>query len=114
MSSTTGLTRRSTASSLRYKENIVDIRTVPDLDPKKLLDVPVRAFKYKADYLDGNDDRSGQLLPGFIAEEVAETYSIAADLVEGQVESWNDRYVVPALLALVQDLNSRIKTLENK
>jgi hypothetical protein len=114
MSATTGLTRRSTASSLRYKENIVDIRTVAELDPKKLLDIPVRAFKYKADYLDSNDDRSGQLLPGFIAEEVAETYSIAADLVEGQVESWNDRYVVPALLALVQDLESRIKTLENK
>jgi hypothetical protein len=114
MSSTTGLTRRSTASSLRYKENIVDIRTVPELDPKKLLDVPVRAFKYKANYLDTNDDRSGSLLPGFIAEEVAETYPVAADLVEGQVESWNDRYVVPALLALVQDLESRIKILENK
>jgi hypothetical protein len=114
MSSSTGLTRRSTASSLRYKENIVDIRTIPELDPKKLLDVPVRAFKYRADYLDQNDDRSGALLPGFIAEEVAETYPVAADLVEGEVESWNDRYVVPALLALVQDLESRIKTLENK
>jgi hypothetical protein len=114
MSATNGLTRRSTASSLRYKENVVDIRTIPDLDPRKLLDIPVRAFKYKTDYLDGNDDRAGALLPGFIAEEVAQTYPIAADLVEGQVESWNDRYVVPALLALVQDLESRIKTLENK
>ncbi len=114
MSATNGLTRRSTASSLRYKENVVDIRTIPDLDPRKLLDIPVRAFKYKTDYLDGNDDRAGALLPGFIAEEVAQTYPIAADLVEGEVESWNDRYVVPALLALVQDLESRIKTLENK
>lgn len=114
MSSTTGLTRRSTASSLRYKENVVDIRTVQDLDPKKLLDVPVRAFTYKSDYLDENDDRSGVLLPGFIAEEVAQTYPVAADLVEGVVESWNDRYVVPALLALVQDLEARVKILENK
>jgi hypothetical protein len=112
MSSTTGLTRRSTASSQRYKENIVDIRTVADLDPRKLLDLPVRAFKYKADYLDAADDRSGALLPGFIAEEVAATYSVAADQVEGVIESWNDRYVVPGLLALIQDLHARVETLE--
>lgn len=111
---TTGLTRRSTASSLRYKENVVDIRTIVDLDPYKLLDLPVRAFKYKSDYLDSEDNRSGALLPGFIAEEVAESYPIAADFVDGQVESWNDRYVVPALLALVQDLNKRIEILESK
>jgi hypothetical protein len=112
MSSTTGLTRRSTASSQRYKENIVDIRTVADLDPRKLLDLPVRAFKYKADYLDAADDRSGSLLPGFIAEEVATTYSVAADQVEGVIESWNDRYVVPGLLALIQDLYKRVEILE--
>lgn len=114
MSSATGLTRRSTASSLRYKENIVDIRTVQDLDPNKLLNIPVRAFTYKSNYLDDTDDRSGILLPGFIAEEVAQNYPVAADLVDGQVESWNDRYVVPALLALVQDLNKRIEILESK
>jgi hypothetical protein len=112
MSATTGLTRRSTASSQRYKENIVDIRTVADLDPQKLLNLPVRAFTYKADYLDSADDRSGSLLPGFIAEEVANVYAIAADQVEGIVESWNDRYVVPAMLALIQDLHARIKILE--
>lgn len=114
MSSTTGLTRRSTASSQRYKENIVDIRSVADLDPSKLLDLPVRAFKYKADYLDAADDRSGAFIPGFIAEEVAATYSVAADQVEGIIESWNDRYVVPGMLALIQDLSNRVITLENK
>ena len=114
MSSINGLTRRSTASSQRYKENIVDIRSVADLDPSKLLDLPVRAFKYKADYLDAADDRSGAFIPGFIAEEVAATYSVAADQVEGIIESWNDRYVVPGMLALIQDLSNRVITLENK
>jgi len=114
MSSTTGLTRRSTASSQRYKENIVDIRTVAELDPRKLLDLPVRAFKYKTDYLDAADDRAGTLLPGFIAEEVATAYSVAADQVEGVIESWNDRYVVPGLLALIQDLTARVDALEGK
>jgi hypothetical protein len=114
MSATNGLTRRSTASSQRYKENIVDIRTVSELDPRKLLDLPVRAFKYRTDYLDAADDRAGALLPGFIAEEVASTYSIAADQVEGVIESWNDRYVVPGLLALIQDLSTRVDALEGK
>jgi hypothetical protein len=112
MSATTGLTRRSTASSLRYKEDVVDLRTVADLNPSKLLDVPVRAFRYKADYLDAADDRAGLMLPGFIAEEVASVYPIAADKVEGVVESWNDRFVVPGMLALIQDLHARVTTLE--
>jgi hypothetical protein len=107
-----GLTRRSTASSQRYKENIVDIRTVPELNPSKLLSLPVRAFTYKADYLVAADNRSGISLPGFIAEEVAETYEIAADIDDGQIESWNDRFVLPGVLALVQDLYARVEILE--
>jgi hypothetical protein len=114
MSATNGLTRRSTASSQRYKENIVDIRTVPGLDPNKLLSLPVRAFTYKADYLDSADDRFGDSLPGFIAEEVAEIYPIAADKDNGVIESWNDRFVVPGILALVQDLHARVTTLEGE
>jgi hypothetical protein len=112
MSATNGLTRRSTASSQRYKENIVDIRTVPALDPNKLLSLPVRAFTYKADYLDSADNRAGSALPGFIAEEVAQAYEIAADKNDGVIESWNDRFVVPGILALVQDLHARVETLE--
>lgn len=112
MSATNGLTRRSTASSQRYKENIVDIRTVPELNPNKLLSLPVRAFTYKADYLDSADNRSGIALPGFIAEEVAQAYEIAADKNDGVIESWNDRFVVPGILALVQDLHARVTTLE--
>jgi hypothetical protein len=114
MSATNGLTRRSTASSLRYKDNVVDLRTVADIDPKKLLDVPVRAFSYKTDYLDAADDRAGLMLPGFIAEEVAAVYPIAADKVDGVIESWNDRFVVPGMLALIQDLHARVATLEGE
>jgi hypothetical protein len=74
--------------------------------------LPVRAFSYKTDYLDSADDRAGLMMPGFIAEEVAEIYPIAADKDKGIVESWNDRIIVPSMLALIQDLNTRIKTLE--
>lgn len=109
---TGGRIARSTASSQRYKENIVDLSTVPELDPKKLLDLPVRAFTYKEGELPQTDDRYQQLIPGFIAEEVDAIYPIAADYVNGP-ESWNDRMIVPALLSLVQDLYKRIEKLEN-
>lgn len=111
--STGGRIARSTASSQRYKENIVDLVTVPELDPKKLLNLPVRAFSYKSDYLDPTDDRAGMLIPGFIAEEVDAIYPIAADYLEGP-ESWNDRLIVPALLALIQDLTKRVEELESR
>jgi hypothetical protein len=109
---TGGRIARSTASSERYKENIVDLSQVPELDPKKLLDLPVRAFTYKDGELPETDDRYQQLIPGFIAEEVDAIYPIAADYVDGP-ESWNDRMIVPALLSLVQDLYKRIEKLEN-
>jgi len=111
---TDGRTRRSTASSQRYKENVVGLRTVAHLDPNKLLTLPVRAFSYKTDYLDAADDRAGLLMPGFIAEEVAEIYPIAADKDKGLIESWNDRMIVPSMLALIQDLHGRVVTLEGK
>lgn len=110
---TDGRTRRSTASSARFKEDIVDLSTVADLNPTGLLSLPIRAFKFKSDYLDATDNRSGILVPGLIAEEVAEHYPIAADRgADGLVENWNERFVIPGMLALIQDLNTRIKTLE--
>jgi hypothetical protein len=110
---TGGRIARSTASSQRYKENIVDLLSVPELDPKKLLALPVRAFSYKDGELPDSDDRYKTLIPGFIAEEVDAIYPIAADYVDGP-ESWNDRMIVPALLSLVQDLYKRVEELEAK
>jgi hypothetical protein len=110
---TDGRTRRSTASSARFKEEIVSLSTVADLDPSKLLTLPIRAFKFKSDYLDATDNRSGMVVPGLIAEEVAEHYPIAADRGnDGLVENWNERFVIPGMLALIQDLHARVTTLE--
>ena len=112
---TDGRTRRSTASSARFKEDIVDLSSVADLNPSSLLNLPIRAFKFKSDYLDATDNRSGILVPGLIAEEVAEHYPIAADRgADGLVENWNERFVIPGMLALIQDLSNRIIALEGK
>ena len=110
----TGQYIKSTASSERYKENIANITTVDELDPKKLLDLPVRAFTYKEGELPEEDARYGKMIPGFIAEEVSNIYPIAADHQDGQAESWNERMIVPALLSLVQDLSKRVAELETQ
>lgn len=110
---TGGRIARSTASSQRYKENITDLRDVPELDPKKMLDIPVRAFSYKSEYL-SNDDRAGILIPGLIAEEVDAIYPLAADYADGEIENINDRAILINLLALVQDLYKEIAILKGE
>jgi hypothetical protein len=111
--SSTGQFRRSTASSQRYKTDIVNLIDVPELDPKALYDLPVRAFRFKEGYLPNTDDRFDVLVPGFIAEEMDAIYPAATDYTDG-VETWNDRMIIPAMLALIQDQQARIKVLEGK
>lgn len=111
--SSTGQFRRSTASSERYKTDIVNLIDVPELNPTALYDLPVRAFRFKEGYLPETDDRFGVLVPGFIAEEMDAVYPAATDYTEG-IETWNDRMVIPAMLALIQEQNARIKILEGK
>lgn len=104
----------STASSQRFKENIVNLTTVFDLDPKQLLDLPVRAFTYKDSYLPTTDDRSGAMIPGFIAEEVDSIYPIAADYDQEGPHNWNEKMIVPGLLALIQEIYTRVEALEGE
>jgi hypothetical protein len=110
---TGGRIARSTASSERYKENIVDLKDVPELDPHKLLDFKARAFSYKADHL-ANDDRAGVLVPGLIAEEVDAIYPLCVDYENGQIQNINDRAILINLLALVQDLYKEVQTLKGE
>ena len=110
-----GRLRRSTASSARFKEQIVNLKTVQGLEPDKLLQIPVRAFKFKADYLDADDNRFDVMVPGLIAEEVAEHYPAAADLGnDGLVENWNERFIIPGMLALIQDLHKEVQILKGE
>lgn len=118
-----GWIRRSTnTSSRRYKEDIKDLKN-DELNPERLYDLKVKQFKYKEKYQPNeNDCRYDKDLVGFIAEDVAEIYPISADYNEnGEVENWNDRYMIPPMLALIQshkkkidELERRIETLENK
>ena len=104
---------RSTASSRMFKNSIIPITQEIELDPKKLLEIPVVAFKYNEDYLRREDTRFDKMIPGFIAEDMKEIYPIAIEQDGGDATDWNPRYVVPSMLALIQELYTRIQTLEN-
>ena len=109
---TGGQIRRTSGSSIRFKKDIVDLLSVAELSPQKLYNLPVRAFKYKDEFVSDEDSRYNKLIPGFIAEEVEEVYPIAADYDSNGVEKWNANVMVPAMLALIQDLNTRLDALE--
>jgi hypothetical protein len=107
-----GVIRKTSGSSLRYKKDVVDLLSVENLNPIKLYDLPVRAFKFKEEFLGDDDSRYDKLIPGFIAEEVEQVYPIAADYDDDGVEKWNVQVMIPSMLALIQSLNSRLDALE--
>lgn len=110
----------ASGSSIRFKENIVDILEKPDLDPLVLLSLPVRSFTYKHEYLPEDDARYGMNLPGFIAEELEEIYPVAVDRdADGTPQRWNADFLIPGLLKLIQiqnnsliSINARLDALE--
>lgn len=100
---TEGYLRLGVASSKRYKHAITEIKEA-DLNPEKLLSLPVVQYKYNSDYLSKDDARYDKFIPGFIAEDVAKYYPIAADYENGIVNDWNFRMIVPSMLELIQKL----------
>lgn len=105
------------SSSKRYKKHV---KNMTSSEAERLLDIPVVWFEYNEGYLAPGDRFEGKPLPGFYAEDVYEAFPEGAMLNEsGQVEDWNYRTMVPAMMKLIQDqqetinsLNKRIERLE--
>jgi hypothetical protein len=54
------------------------------------------------------------MIPGFIAEEVDSIYPIAADYDQEGPHNWNEKMIVPGLLALIQEIYTRVEALEGE
>lgn len=103
-------------SSRRWKNSIEDIHDEA-LDPHRLYDIEVKQFKFNTDYIkDENDQRYDTLVPGFIAEQIQEHYPVAVDvdMKTGEANDWNMKFIIPPMLALIQELNERVKSLERR
>lgn len=108
-------------SSRRYKNSIEDV-SYYELDPERLYKLPVRQFKWNEGNFEEEEHYNYDIINiGFIAEEVAEVYPFAAVVMDGQIETWEARGLIPPMLALIQEqkksidsLESRVKALEKK
>ena len=105
------------SSSKRYKKHV---KNMTSSEAERLLDIPVVWFEYNEGYLAPGDRFDGKPLPGFYAEDVYDAFPEGAMLNEsGQIEDWNYRTMIPAMMKLIQDqqetinsLNKRIERLE--
>lgn len=120
------LYKTSTTSSKRFKEDVKPVEN-EDLNPENLYDIDVVQFKYKKGHFTNKEDpRYRKDMIGFIAENVYEHYPMAADYHigdDGRVvcDGWNEQYLIPAMLKLIQDQHMqlinqemKIKILEDK
>lgn len=111
-----GIFGRSPSSSQRY---IKDIQLADISELNGLYDLPVKKFKYNDNYIATDDELYNKDLYGFTAEDLE---SILPCAVQHKIdengelysEMWNSNIIVPSLLKLIQDLNSRLKVLEEK
>lgn len=103
----------ASGSSRKFKHDIKPVENV-ELDPTKLYDIEVVQFKYNEDYLDTSDQRYNVDCIGFIAEQVNEVYPIAADCETGEPRNWEMRYMIPPMLALIQEQKKEIDELREK
>lgn len=111
----------TTSSAKKYKKNIKPISKA--LDYHKLLDLPVVEFEYRKNADVQYIDLKNQKIPGFLAEDVEEIYPAASihNPQTGELESWDERRILPGMLALIQeqqkkidDLTARLEALEAK
>ena len=102
----------SGSSSKRYKHNISSLIDA-SIDPRNLYKAEVVQFFYNDSYIDKNDLRYGIPLPGFIAEDLYKAYPVAIDFNEkGEIETWNERYIIPPMLKLIQEQHQEIEQLK--
>ena len=103
----------TTESSERFKHDIVPVCDY-NLDPHRLYDVNVMQYKYNLDYVDPLDSRYDVTVIGFIAEDIYEKYPIAAEVDStGNVNNWHERYIIPPMLALIQEQHKEIEDLKS-
>lgn len=99
------------SSSERYKHGVAPLDD--ERDPHRLLDLEPKQYIYNEGHPLQYKDMEGQTLPGFIAEDVERVYPSAVIRdADGNVESWDERRLIPGMLALIQEQQKRIEKLE--
>lgn len=99
----------SSSSSKRYK--ILGSEMSKEfLD--NLYNITPRLARYKDGYLSKDDERINIEFPMFIAEDVEKYFPLATDHVDGKVENWNERIMIPAMFAMIKSQKEQLDRQE--
>lgn len=102
----------ASSSSSRYK---VVGNPVEEKDIEDLYDIKVVWAKYKDEYLSEKDERYGKEMPMFLAEDIDNKFSIAADHDDqGRAENWNYRIMIPCMFAMLKNDHEKITSLKSE
>lgn len=109
-----GLLHRLASSSMRYKEEIKLVRD-ESIQPENLYDLNVWQYRYRNGYLVDDDPKHDAIHIGLLAEDVKHHYPIALIKDEyGNAENWDERYIIPPMLALIQSQHNEIEQLKRE
>lgn len=100
-------------SSMRFKDDIMPV--IDDkLDPHKLYDIDVVQFRYKPSFYNLPKGTPMETVIGFIAEDIYDKYPVACEFDEdtGVINNWLERYMIPPMLALIQEQHKEIEQLK--
>ena len=102
-------------SARRFK---TDIYTVvdPRLDPHRLYDIDVVQFKYKPSFYNLPEGTEMPTVIGMLADDIDRIYPCACEYDEetGEVINWLERYMIPPMLALIQEQHKDIESLKRE
>ena len=106
----------NSTSSIRYKHNIEPLHD-DILDPHRLYNLKPKQFRYNLEVPLQYPDMYGNTLPGFIAEDVADVYPSAVihhPENPDDIESWDERRIIPPMLSLIQEQHEQIEQLTER
>lgn len=113
-----GRIRRVSSSSKRYKDEITE-EISDELNPCNLYNTTIYQYKYKEGYLSDENPNKRKDRIGFIVEDLEKQYPIAIEYIKDKngneiPENWNDRYLIPPMLKLIQEQKQEIDTLKQQ
>jgi hypothetical protein len=112
---TTGILHRTTTTSSRDVKHDIEPINDATVNPELLYDAEIVQFRYNEDILPTTDPRYNMLLAGFIVEDLIKVYPTAVDVDEnGKAFQWNGQYLIPPMLALIQQQKKDIDELKKK
>lgn len=103
------------ASSKRFKHDIHPLSEEQKASFRKLYDVEVKNWKYNEDYIGKGSNGLVKERYGLIAEDIAEFIPEAVfNDEEGNIENYDDRKILNAMLFLIQEQKRQIDSLEKR